>query len=63
MEIKFNIKPDETGKGRVIIDGRFYALPLEATRLFCVLYGMSTITSPKMIDELLENFQHLMVSK
>ena len=30
MRIVFITKPDETGKGRIIIDGRYYALPLEA---------------------------------
>lgn len=30
MEIVFDTKPDETGKGRVIVDGRFYGLPVAA---------------------------------
>lgn len=30
MEIVFDTTPDETGKGRVIVDGRFYGLPVAA---------------------------------
>lgn len=30
MEIEFDTKPDEIGKGRVIVNGRFYGLPIEA---------------------------------
>ena len=28
MQVKFITTPDETGKGRVIVDGRHYGLPL-----------------------------------
>lgn len=30
MDIKFVTEPDETGKGRVIVDGRYYGLPMAA---------------------------------
>ena len=30
MQIDFITEPDETGKGRVVVDGRYYGLPLDA---------------------------------
>lgn len=34
MDIDFCTNPDETGKGRVIVDGRFYGLPMGAVLEF-----------------------------
>lgn len=32
MKIEFVTEPDETDKGRVIVDGKFYGLPVDAVR-------------------------------
>lgn len=34
IDIKFITKPDETGLGRIIVDGRFYGLPVAAVERF-----------------------------
>ena len=38
MEIKFITEPDVTGKGLIVVDGRYYGLPLEVVKLFENLY-------------------------
>lgn len=37
--IEFDINPDETNKGRVIVDGRYYGLPRDAVILFKALFA------------------------
>lgn len=32
VNIEFVTEPDETGKGRVIVDGKYYGLPANAVR-------------------------------
>lgn len=32
MKIEFVTEPDETGKGRIVVDGKFYGLPVDAVR-------------------------------
>lgn len=34
MQIDFVTEPDETGKGRVVVDGRYYGLPMNAVLEF-----------------------------
>lgn len=33
MKIEFDTKSDETGKGRIIVDGRYFGLPVEAVKV------------------------------
>ena len=36
--VTFVTTPDETGKGRIIVDGRHFGLPLETVKLLERLY-------------------------
>lgn len=38
VKMEFVTQPDETGKGRIIIDGRYFGLPIEAVKLLEQLY-------------------------
>lgn len=38
VTLEFDDTPDETGKGRVVVDGRYFGLPVDAVRLFEKLY-------------------------
>ena len=38
MEIEFDITPDVVGMGRVICDGAYFGLPIEAVKIFDRLY-------------------------
>ena len=51
MEIKFNTTPDVVGLGRVIIDGKFYGLPVEAVELFQGLYILDSLQEAKLAND------------
>lgn len=38
MKIEFVTTSDETGKGRIIVDGRYFGLPIEAVKEIERLY-------------------------
>lgn len=38
MKIEFDTKSDETGKGRIIVDGRYFGLPVEAVKVLDQAY-------------------------
>ena len=52
MKIDFNTTPDVTGLGRIIIDGKFYGLPVEAVELFCALYAFDQIQTHAAVAQL-----------
>lgn len=37
--MEFVTKPDETGKGRIVVDGRYFGMPLDAVKLLERLYN------------------------
>ena len=43
MKIEFNTTPDVVGLGRIIVDGKFYGLPVDAVKLFQSLYTIDQI--------------------
>ena len=36
--MEFITTPDETGKGRIVVDGRYFGLPVDAVKLLERLY-------------------------
>jgi hypothetical protein len=51
MKIEFNTTPDVVGLGRIIVDGKFYGLPIAAVELFQGLYIIDQLQTAKINND------------
>lgn len=51
MKIEFDTTPDETGKGRIVVDGRYFGLPVEAVAQFKLMQDtLERMTATEVCD-------------